>query len=268
MASGACTRQWLRRWVLACLLAATNATAADEPSPVVLELFTSQGCSSCPAAEELLSRIGSDPRTRAHVVPLAYHVDYWDALGWRDPFSAKAWSLRQAEYERALRVAGGSYTPQLVIDGRVELNGTHARRVLEEVAAAEMRPDAASVALVARVVEDSGLALTVDVAAEIRGALEARELDLRVVVFENALVTRIARGENGGRTLRNDFVVRRLQKAFSLPARSGARDSRRLSLKLHRSWSPHNLGVAAFLQDPGSLRIVGAAVWQAAGAES
>lgn len=230
---------------------------------MVLELFTSQGCSSCPPAEELLGRIGLDPRSRRRVAPLAYHVDYWDELGWRDPFSAKAWSLRQAEYQRALRLADGSYTPQLVVDGRVAMNGTHARRVLEEIEPAERRRGAARVSLAARRVEGAHPALAVEVAAEILGEPEARKLDLRVALFEDALSTRVARGENGGRTLRSDFVVRRLERAFTLPARRGARNRRRLALELHRGWVPRHTGLVAFLQEQGSARIIAAATWLA-----
>jgi hypothetical protein len=248
--------------VLAGTLAPAAATAVDPAAPVVLELFTSQGCSSCPAAEDLLTRIGLDPGTRRLVVPLAYHVDYWNQLGWRDPFSDRAWSFRQAEYQRALKVADGVYTPQLVVNGQAELNGTHATRLLNEIDAALRRDVAASVEVAARLAEAARPELAVDVAATMLADVDARKLDLRVALFENELVTRVRRGENGGRTLRNDFIVRRLESAFSLPAVKGARRQRQLTLKLDRDWKPQNLGVAAFLQDPGSLRILAAAAQQ------
>src|SRR5260370_15606082 len=87
--------------------------AVADGAPVVLELFTSEGCSSCPPADALLSDLGSSTKS---VVPLAYHVDYWDLLGWSDPFSSHQWSERQSAYALALKLNGG-YTPQIVIDG-------------------------------------------------------------------------------------------------------------------------------------------------------
>ena len=255
---------------LACafVLAAPSAQAESTgpPALVVLELFTSQGCSSCPAAEELLSRIGLDPGTRELVAPLAFHVDYWDELGWRDPFSDRAWSFRQMQYQHALKVAGGAYTPQLVVNGQAELNGTHARRVLSELEAAQQQDVVASVELAARLCEGARRpALAVDVKATLLGEVAAGKLELKLAVFENGVVTAVRRGENGGRTLRNDFVVRRLETAFSLQPTKGARGERQLTLKLDRDWQLQNLGVAAFLQDSSSLRILAAAARQLAG---
>jgi hypothetical protein len=243
---------------LPCTLVALTAAAAEQRTPVLLELFTSQGCSSCPTAEDLLSRIGFDAGLRESVVPLAYHVDYWDRLGWRDPFSDRAWSLRQVRYQRAFRVAGGVYTPQLVVNGQAELNGTHAKRVLGEIASAARRPVAARIEVTARLSDARRPALTVDVTATVLDDVDARRLELRLALFENGLVTAVGQGENGGRTLRNDFVVRRLETAFALPATRGALGQRRLTLKLERDWKPEHLGVAAFLQDPNSLRVVAA----------
>jgi hypothetical protein len=257
---GAAARRAVAAWrALACTLAAVTATAADQPAPVVLELFTSQGCSSCPAAEDLLSRIGLDPDTRDLVVPLAYHVDYWNELGWRDPFSDRAWSFRQAAYQRVLKVDDGAYTPQLVVNGQAELNGTHAKRLLNEIDAALRRRAEASVELAAALVGAARPELVVDVTATILEDTDARTLELRVAIFENGVVTNVGRGENRGRTLRNDFIVRRLEKAFSFQSAKGARRQRQLRVKLDRDWKPQNLGVAAFLQDPGSLRILAAA---------
>lgn len=252
-------------WTLASATAAATAVGSEQTAPVVLELFTSQGCSSCPAAEDLLSRIGLDPGTRSLVVPLAYHVDYWNELGWRDPFSDRAWSFRQAQYQHVLKVADGVYTPQLVVNGQAELNGTHAKRVLGEIDAALRRRVVASIEVAARLAETERPTLAVDVTATMLDDVDARKLELRLAVFENGLLTAVGRGENRGRTLRNDFIVRRLDTAFSLQAAKGARGQRQLTLKLDRDWSPENLGVAAFLQDPRSLRILAAAARQLSG---
>src|SRR3954452_18668487 len=87
------------------------------PSPVVVELFTSQGCSSCPPADALIHDIANDPAIRGRVIPLAFHVDYWDSLGWRAPFSSAEWPQRQARYARTMRL-WSVYPPQPVVSGR------------------------------------------------------------------------------------------------------------------------------------------------------
>jgi hypothetical protein len=238
-------------------------SVAEEPArgsnPVVLELFTAQGCSSCPAADELLSRLALDARTRALVVPLAFHVDYWNELGWVDPFSARGWSLRQDAYKRALKSGHEVYTPQLVVNGEAELNGADAQRVLHEIDAALGRASRARLHLDVRLDEGGRPALSVAVGAEGVEGIDARKLELLVALVENNLVTSVGRGENGGRTLRNDFVVRRLSTASSFEPGKGAPAERRLVLKLERQWKTENLGVAAFLQDPSSMRIHAAA---------
>jgi hypothetical protein len=234
-------------------------TVAPARGPVVLELFTSQGCSSCPPADLVVSRLGLDDETRSRVIPLAFHVDYWNEIGWTDPFSSNAWSLRQAAYCRALKVNGGPYTPQLVIDGQAEMNGGQGRRVLSQIGSAQDQPSLARVSLEARAADEGGPGLLVVVAAEVEPGLDARKLELRVAVYENGLVTPVSQGENSGRTLRNDFVVRRLQTALTLDPRKERSGKREMKVKLDRDWSRENVGLAAFLQDPSSMRIYAAA---------
>jgi hypothetical protein len=237
----------------------THTVAPDADRRVVLELFTSQGCSSCPAAEQVLSRIGLQEEVRAKVVPLAFHVDYWNEGGWRDPFSAREWTERQIAYGQSLN-GDTPYTPQLVVDGRAQFNGSDARRVLAEIAASLESAPAASIVLVPRNPPARSSEIAIAVAAAVSATVPARRLDAVVALFESGLATPVARGENGGRTLRNDFVVRRLKTAFSLETKPGTREERVVSLKLDSAWKPENLGVAAFLQDPKSMRIHAATV--------
>jgi hypothetical protein len=238
---------------------ADETTASEPRDPVVLELFTSQGCSSCPPAERILTHLGLDEKTKASVIPLAFHVDYWNVGGWTDPFSAPEWSMRQDAYGRALRVADGNYTPQLVVSGRTQFNGSNERRARTEIAAELERPAAARVSLTAR---KDGATLVVEVGAVVTDGVAAGKLKAMVALFENGVVTRVARGENGGHTLQNDFIVRRLETAFSLEAKAGARKQQTVRLKLDPAWKPENVGVAAFLQDSRSMRIHGAAALQ------
>jgi hypothetical protein len=235
--------------------AASSDAASGEPAPIVLELFTSQGCSSCPRADQLLSRLGLDDATRALVVPLAFHVDYWNRIGWTDPWSAPAWSQRQDAYCRALEVAAGPYTPQLVVHGQAELNGSQEQRLLAELQLARAQPAPARVELAVSRADGGKPVLRVKVGAEVTRATGARTLELLVAVFENGLVTAVERGENRGLSLHDDFVVRRLEKAFSLVPDPGAHRERELELRLKRGVRVENMGVAAFLQDPDSMRI-------------
>jgi len=256
-----------------CLLAPAGVRAAEVVPPpgrgaIVIELFTSQGCSSCPGADEVVSRLGLDERTRGLVIPLAFHVDYWNQIGWTDPFSAYGWTLRQGAYCRALQVDDGPYTPQLVVDGRSELNAAQERRVLGQISSALERPALARVSLRAREAEAGKPGLLLAIGAEIDEGVDARKLELLVAVYENGLVTSVTRGENGGRSLRNDFVVRRLESAFTLEPRKEKHKQRELRLKLDRDWKRENLGVAAFLQDPVSMRIYAASSLPPAAAEA
>lgn len=230
--------------------------APDPGRAIVLELFTSQGCSSCPPAERLLNQLGRDETTRGRLVPLAFHVDYWDEGGWVDPFGAREWTARQSAYGRAL--GAGMYTPQLVLDGTLQFPGGDASRARSEIAALLERPAPVRVFLTARKGGRGQSALTVDVGAEVIESVPARELQVFVALFENGLVTEVARGENAGLTLTNAYVVRRLGKALSLGARAGARKERTLALALDPAWRTEAVGVAAFVQDSSSMRIYGA----------
>jgi len=236
--------------------AATGESPSHGSRRVALELFTSQGCSSCPRAEELLSRIAEDAALRDRVVPLAFHVDYWDGLGWTDPFGRRAWSLRQDAYGRALRLEEGVYTPQLVVDGQAQLVGSKGPQILEAIRVALLRPSVADVYLDVRL-EEGRRSLVVAVAAEVRESVGAGKLLLRVALFESGLRTRVGRGENAGRTLRNDFIVRRLETALTMPPTPGRRQGSS-TFDLNRDWKPEHLGAAALLQDAESMRIVAA----------
>ncbi len=237
---------------------AAEESLRGEPA-VVLELFTSQGCSSCPAADRLLSRLGGrDDTGQTLLVPLAFHVDYWNYIGWSDPFSSAAWSERQRRYgsQLGLRTV---YTPQLVVNGTSECVGSDERAVRAKIAAARQRGSTGRIELVLR--PSTGQA-HVDLEISARAPTDAAlgNLEAWVAVFESGLSTKVGRGENAHRTLRNDFVVRRLQRAFSLPLARDSVRSQSLSIALEASWRRQNLGVAAFLQEQESLRIHTAAV--------
>ncbi len=240
-----------RRLLIVCALAAGCAGAGagapastDEAAParstagpVVIELFTSQGCSSCPPADRWLSslRRGQQVAGRA-VLPLAFHVDYWNDLGWADPFSSRAWTDRQGRYAR--RLGGrGVYTPELVIGGVVDVIGSRRRDAERLIAAAP-----ATATLPAHATR-AGAAIEITATAP-RGAVAW------AAVVEDGLATAVTSGENGDHTLRNDHVVRALVRV----AEAGVSGS--ATVPLDTGWG--DVHVVVFAQDPASGAIVAA----------
>jgi len=214
---------------------------------ILAELYTSQGCSSCPPADRLLSSIDELAAGGSEVLALAFHVDYWDDLGWRDPFSDAAWTERQQHY--AARVSDGRvYTPMMVVQGREHMVGSSREDVTSALARAARAPA-------------SGAAISGRAAGPDRVAIEATAGDSAarayVVLVESAVDTRVLRGENRGRVLRNDHIVRRLRRAFELAPQQ--RKSETVELAVDPTWRREHLAVVLFLQDPESLAIQSAA---------
>jgi hypothetical protein len=215
----------------------------DRRPAVLLELFTSQGCSSCPPADRLLSRVGAAGELAGvRVIPLAFHVDYWDRIGWKDPFSAREWSDRQRGYGQAFDLYN-IYTPQVVVGGLDHAVGSDEKRLSELVAVAASRRSNGSIAL--QLADRNERSLKVAVAAQAPDHAAARVV---VALFENGLVTEVRSGENARRALHEDYVVRRL---VELP--SGVAEA---ELLLEPGWVVENLGVAAFLQDTESRAVL------------
>ena len=217
----------------ALLLVATVACAPAEGNPgpargpIVLELFTSQGCSSCPPADRVVSRLAADGKVGERaVIPLAFHVDYWNDLGWADPFSRAAWTERQRRYAAAIK-GGRVYTPQLVIAGRDHVVGSHVAAVGAAVARAP---------LPARV--DAAVEWSADRA--VVSAVAPAGADVWVAIYEDGAVTRVPRGENAGETLRDDHIVRRFERV----AAAGSRG--RITVDLDRAWG--RLGAVVLAQ--------------------
>lgn len=231
--------------------ALAETTPAAENRPVVVELFTSQGCSSCPPADRLLSRLMTEMPGR--VIPLAFHVDYWNRGGWTDPFSSHRWTERQGAYARKFHLEA-PYTPQAVVDGSVEMVGSREDRLRAAIASDAAKPSAS----VAVHLAPAGAKVRVDVDVERPEALRQKKLDLMVAIYETGLSTAVERGENSGRTLRDDVVVRALTRATRVSAGGPAQARGTAEIALEKGWNRGALGVAAFLQDPWSLEICGA----------
>jgi hypothetical protein len=213
--------------------------SAVEPSraPVLVELFTSEGCSSCPPADRLLESL--DPQA----IVLSEHVDYWDRLGWRDPYSSHASTLRQEGYSRTLG-GEGPYTPQMVIDGTSAFVGNDSRRAADEIARARDR-------------QKLGIRLTRDAAAvRIQIDPAAKSADVFLALADDSGTSQVSAGENKGRQLHHVAILRSLRKIGSL--KHGAAFFQTAEI-------PAGAGrVIVFVQDGTAGKIYGAAMLRAA----
>jgi hypothetical protein len=171
----------------------------SEQRLVLLELFTSQGCSSCPPADAILGEYaGSDD---AHIIPLSFHVDYWNRLGWKDPFSNALFSERQQQYSRQMHLQG-VYTPQVVVNGKTETVGNNRSAIQRLVAQERVAVTHATVAINELNVGDRSL----DFQYQASG-VDAGDL-LQIALAQKKLTTNIRAGENKGVVLTNHNVVR------------------------------------------------------------
>ena len=208
------------------------------PVPVVVELFTSEGCSSCPPADRLLQEFDrSQPVPGADLIVMSEHVDYWNQLGWQDPFSSAFYSDRQRAY--ASRLHGDVYTPEMVIDGARGFVGSDAREASSAIREAMKHP---KVALDIRTVRENGkLNVSLDVPEDLKGPVY-------IALAYDAAQSKVSAGENSGRALTHVAVVFALEKAN----RAGAMATREFSGKLSGT-----VRVIAFATD-SSGRIVAA----------
>lgn len=235
--------------VLALMLcAAGDRPGAAAPTPVLVELFTSEGCSSCPPADQLLARLAdAGVVDGAAILPLGEHVDYWDELGWRDRFSSAAYTARQQIY--AHRFGGdGPYTPQLVIDGRAECIGSDAaaaRRAIARAASAAHGTVRLTVVGDRARVEIDGLAQKATDRA-----------DVVLAVTEDRLRSDVTRGENHGRTLTHAAVVRRMEKIGEAIGGAATVDH---VLTLAPDWQRDRLHVVVFVQQRHAGEVLAAA---------
>jgi hypothetical protein len=233
--------------------------AARVRVPVVVELFTSEGCSSCPPADALLSRMDeTQPVEGAEVIPLAMHVDYWNYLGWADPFSAHEFSERQGEYAAAYK-KDGVYTPQMVVDGVKEFPGGNERAALESVAAAarEKKAEVTIARLPRRDEGDDVVGLSVEL-DKFPKQTEGDPVYVLLAVTESGLSSDVARGENSGRRLKHVGVVRAIDQLGILPEANGPFKVE-TGIQIKKDWRRENLRAVVFAQERGTRRVLAAA---------
>jgi hypothetical protein len=230
---------------------------SGEKMPIIIELFTSEGCSSCPPADVLLMQLEEkQPVAGAQIIALSEHVDYWNRLGWADPYSSALFSQRQSEYSQAFGLRD-IYTPQMVVDGKAEFVGSNIKRAHELITEAVNAPKAKLDIVLAFKAQAKEIPVTVSIQRlpEITAGDTAEVL---LAIAESNLNSNVLRGENSGRKLAHTAVVRKLQNIGIIDA-AKQNFTATQSMLLDKGWNPDNLKVVAFVQERGSRRILGAA---------
>ncbi len=226
-------------------------------APVIVELFTSEGCSSCPPADAVLARLDRDqPVASARIIAIAEHVDYWDHLGWRDPFSSAQYSARQNEYALAMH-APDIYTPQMVVNGGAAFLGADLDKARVEIARAA-RERAADIELSAAPRDGGFVGLVVHVSG-IRRAVR-KDADVYLAVTEDHVHSRVAAGENAGRRLDHVALARSFGRIGTIDPEASDNAALTETLRLPKEWKRADLHVIVFAQDRATRRVVGAGI--------
>src|SRR5579863_265100 len=234
--------------------------AGDETSPVsvVVELFTSKGCSSCPPADTLLRKLDAlQPIKGVEVIGVEQHVDYWNQDGWVDPYSALEWTYRQREYVAKFKDAT-AYTPQMIVDGDKEMVNSSAAQVVNAIrqSAQQMK---VQVSLTPQAPDGNDAQQFEVRVANAAGAAQQGKADVWLAVTEQDLQMDVTGGENKGRMLQHAAIVRLLEKIGSISSKDKSPFASESRVKFKSSWKKPNLRIVVFVQDHKSMRIVGAA---------
>ena len=236
--------------------------AAPAPVPVIVELFTSEGCSDCPPADTLLDKlIAAQPIAGAEIIGLGQHVDYWDRQGWKDRFSSAAVTHRQQLYQARFSTES-IYTPQMVVDGRLEFVGSDGAAALKAIERTLASPHGTL-----RLTIDGDVASGKGKAPQIGLSVAASDLphagrgdhaDIIVAVTESGLSTDVKHGENHGKVLKHAPVVRYIATIGQVAA-DGSIASARADLPLAADWQRDHLAVVAFVQETKGRTILASA---------
>lgn len=235
----------------------SNASAADRV-PVLVELFTSEGCSSCPPADQLLAAIDKrQPFPQAKVIVIEEHVDYWDQQGWKDPFSSAEWTFRQNEYTGTLHT-GSSYTPEMVVDGTEGFTGSRgplAQSAIQK--AAEMKKANVQISEAAAP-EPKVVVLKIGV-NQLTNAAPKDNAQVLLAITETGLHSAVKGGENAGHELQHSAVLREI-KVIGTAGKNGQEGFlSQQTVKLDSDWKLANLRAVVFVQEKKSRRVLGAA---------
>lgn len=242
------------------LHAASSPPASSNVQPVLVELFTSEGCSSCPPADEFVQKLDTlQPVPGAQLIVLSEHVDYWDHDGWKDPSSSHALTERQGSYVHALGLKE-AYTPQVIVDGDSEMRINDAQqveKVFQQAVTAQKLPVRIGTVSIDQV--NAGL---LKAHVEVDANPDKHNADVYVAIALDHLESQVLHGENGGRHLTHVAVVQQITKVGRLEkGRPFAAD---VQLKVKPGTELNELRIVAFVQTPGPGKLLGAAVWKAA----
>ncbi len=219
--------------------------AKGEKQPVLVELFTSEGCSSCPPADKVLTILQNDQLVpNAEVITLGYHVDYWDHDGWKDRFSSHAFTVRQENYARQFRL-DSTYTPQIVVDGRRELIGSNRAQANDAIA------ESANAAKAEVELKMEGEELR----ATISGLGIHQDSTVYLATAESKLSTNIGGGENNGKLLEHTSVVRELVEIGKIRS-TEASGKFETTVTASKDWKIENVKYVVFVQEGTTLRIL------------
>jgi hypothetical protein len=239
----------------ACVLTSARVKVQnpDPPVPVLVELFTSEGCSSCPPADALLAKLDrSQPVAGAELIVLSEHVDYWNYIGWKDPYSSHIYSDRQNSYAQRFG-SDRVYTPQMIVDGSTEFVGSDARSANQAITQALKAPKIKVRLSDVSAVNANSVKGHVEIEALPASFPDQGEIYL-AVAFSHA-ESSVSGGENAGRRLPHTAVVRKLMKIGTIaPGQSFSQD---VEIKAGAGADPRNLRLIAFVQQPGTGRVLG-----------
>lgn len=241
---------------LAVLLAARSTSFAQETQiakPVLIELFTSEGCSSCPPADAWLQRLdASQPLPNFNFIVVSEHVTYWNQAGWKDPYSEEQFTVRQSGYVRALGLST-PYTPQLIANGTTELHLNDAQEFEPDINKAA---EASTVPVTIRALSvEQGTIPILRAQVEVSGVGLTKNADIVAIVALDHATDQVARGENGGRRLTHVAVARRFERIGTLV--KGKRFVKSIEMKLPSKTPPAELRLIVFAQEPDVGRVLG-----------
>jgi len=224
---------------------AGNSRATKQP--ILIELFTSEGCSSCPPAEKNLAYFQNEqPFENAEVITLALHVDYWNNLGWKDKFASALYTQRQRVYDRKFRT-GSIYTPQMVVDGEQQFVGSNLKKAEKAIAkAAKSRKASIEISI-----EEGRIRLNIQRIPE-----RKENASVYLALAEDDLSTRVKSGENAGKKLRHVSVVREL-KGLGRVTKDQNSFEIEVPFQIKRDWKKKNLSATVFIQGNESRKVYG-----------
>src|ERR1700682_3291543 len=235
-----------------------TAQADAKAIPVVVELFTAEGCSDCPPADALLAQLNkAQPVAGVMIITLEQHVDYWDHQGWRDPFSSAQFTERQRLYSAVFHNAS-VYTPQMVVDGRAEFVGSNERKARQTIAQSAQIPKT-EISVSIALDRPGALEIPLEIhVGKLFGATAGDPVEMFLAITESGLHSDVAQGENAGRKLDHFGVVRSLERVGTSKKKLDTGFSVETRANIPKNWKRENLRAVLFIQEHHSRHILGA----------